>query len=402
MLFGDEILAGGRPLASEDVGTVQAVRWECRRATAGHGGVDGVQVAVGRAAVGCTRGSSEISEQRVCGLRRGVWAVAGYACNGARGASESVQAAAGELASSGGPEYRRGSERRLGTRNTEVRSIFGGPPSPDRAAVQPLVQWWSRMRAIEGDKGYPPENAETPANRVGRVEQLLFQFLEKVSKPLENTFAMYHGEIDQSFTPSVRGKSEVMSAAAEVAIQWLRPLVINLTTLNRTKLVDTAISAGSGSTSDPGKGGEANWTFHVESVDHQKKLNTTRSKPINSFFTQKPFDSSRYTNTRVDTGAVTPFQMNFASAADKPSMRSWEIPLWGRIRNHYVGREEDFSSGYPLEGENQAKTLINNSSRTWTAGRARHYHAPGNGGGNEGARTCSGIIGDNPKHFWSQ
>jgi hypothetical protein len=78
----------------------------------------------------------------------------------------------------------------------------------------------------------------------------------------------YHGEIDsqavtkqrghvtnvklyQSFkiTPSVRGKSEVMSAAAEVAIQWLCLLVINLTTLNRTKLVDAAISAGSGSTS---------------------------------------------------------------------------------------------------------------------------------------------------------
>ncbi|KAJ7786910.1 hypothetical protein B0H14DRAFT_2629975 [Mycena olivaceomarginata] len=40
------------------------------------------------------------------------------------------------------------------------------------------------------NKGYPPENAETLANRVGRVEQLSFQFLEKVSKPLENTFAM--------------------------------------------------------------------------------------------------------------------------------------------------------------------------------------------------------------------
>jgi hypothetical protein len=45
-------------------------------------------------------------------------------------------------------------------------------------------------------KGYPPENAETPANRVGRVEQLLFQFLEKVSKPLENTFAMVRKKMD--------------------------------------------------------------------------------------------------------------------------------------------------------------------------------------------------------------
>jgi hypothetical protein len=35
------------PLASEDVGTVQAVRWECRHATAGCGGIDGVQIAVG-------------------------------------------------------------------------------------------------------------------------------------------------------------------------------------------------------------------------------------------------------------------------------------------------------------------------------------------------------------------
>jgi hypothetical protein len=54
-----------------------------------------------------------------------------------------------------------------------------------------------------------------------------------------------------------------------------------------------------------GKGGEANWTFHVESVDHQKKLNTTLSN----------FDSSRYTSTWVDTGAVTPFRMNFARQA---------------------------------------------------------------------------------------
>jgi flagellar biosynthesis component FlhA len=39
-------------------------------------------------------------------------------------------------------------------------------------------------------QGYLPENAETLANRVGRVEQLLFQFLEKVSKALKNMFAM--------------------------------------------------------------------------------------------------------------------------------------------------------------------------------------------------------------------
>jgi hypothetical protein len=51
---------------------------------------------------------------------------------------------------------------------------------------------WTRTQDPygRGPKGYPPENAETPANRVGRVEQLLFQFLEKVFKPLENTFAM--------------------------------------------------------------------------------------------------------------------------------------------------------------------------------------------------------------------
>jgi hypothetical protein len=47
-----------------------------------------------------------------------------------------------------------------------------------------------------GSKGYPPENAETPADRVGRVEQLLFQFLEKVSRPLENTFAMLRKKKD--------------------------------------------------------------------------------------------------------------------------------------------------------------------------------------------------------------
>jgi hypothetical protein len=45
--------------------------------------------------------------------------------------------------------------------------------------------------------------------------------------------------------------------------------------------------------------------FHVESVDHQKKLNTTLSS----------FDSSRYTSTQVDTGAITPFQMSFARQA---------------------------------------------------------------------------------------
>jgi hypothetical protein len=67
----------------------------------------------------------------------------------------------------------------------------------------------------------------------------------------------YHGEIDSQAVAKQCGQvtnvkllplhrqSEVMSAAAEVAIQWLRLLVINLTTLNRTKLVNTAISAGS-------------------------------------------------------------------------------------------------------------------------------------------------------------
>jgi hypothetical protein len=54
-----------------------------------------------------------------------------------------------------------------------------------------------------------------------------------------------------------------------------------------------------------GKGREANWMFHVESVDHQKKLNTTLFN----------LDSSRYTSTRVDPGAVTPFRMNFARQA---------------------------------------------------------------------------------------
>jgi hypothetical protein len=53
------------------------------------------------------------------------------------------------------------------------------------------------------------------------------------------------------------------------------------------------------------RGGEANWMFHVESVDHQKKLNTTLSN----------LDSSRYTSTWVDTGAVTPFRMNLARQA---------------------------------------------------------------------------------------
>jgi hypothetical protein len=40
-----------------------------------------------------------------------------------------------------------------------------------------------------------------------------------------------------------------MFTTAEVAIQWLHPLVINLTTLNRRKIIDTAIFTGSGSTS---------------------------------------------------------------------------------------------------------------------------------------------------------
>jgi hypothetical protein len=84
--------------------------------------------------------------------------------------------------------------------------------------------------------------------------------LEKVSKPLENTFAMvrkkmdfygyfggsfrvvsgYHGEIDSQAVAKQRGHVTNVKLLLPLAIQWLRLLVINLTTLNRTKLVDTA------------------------------------------------------------------------------------------------------------------------------------------------------------------
>jgi hypothetical protein len=85
---------------------------------------------------------------------------------------------------------------------------------------------------------------------------------------LEGVFALfgYHGEIDSQAVAKERShvtniglllplhrQSEMMSAAAKVAIQWLCLLVINLTTLNRTKLIETAISAGSGSSSTSGR-----------------------------------------------------------------------------------------------------------------------------------------------------
>ncbi|KAJ7856453.1 hypothetical protein B0H14DRAFT_2578795 [Mycena olivaceomarginata] len=122
----------------------------------------------------------------------------------------------------------------------------------------------------------------------------------RTATPLENTFAMVRKKMD--FTVTLEG---VFASFPGITARLTVKLLPNNATTSRTSSFFYLYTVSPRKWINFGKGGEANWTFHVESVDHQKKLNVTLSN----------FDSSKYTSPRVDTGAVTPFRMNFARQA---------------------------------------------------------------------------------------